>query len=168
MNIVIGAFVLVTGLFAVVLLVGAPYMPTLHAQTDEALDMLDLKPGDTLLELGSGDGRVLRAAAERGIMGIGYELNPLLVLISKIVLFKHRRTSKVYWRNYWRVTLPPADGVYLFLLERFMPRMHTKLQKELKQPTKVVSYAFAFPDAKPVRSHKALTLYTIPSFTDGQ
>jgi hypothetical protein len=60
--------------FGLVLIVGAPYLPTLTPQVEAALDMLDLKPGQTMLELGCGDGKVLIAAAKRGWHCVGYEL----------------------------------------------------------------------------------------------
>ena len=46
---------------------GAPFLPTLRKRVNDALDLLDLKEGQTMLELGSGDGRLLRAAAGRQI-----------------------------------------------------------------------------------------------------
>ena len=64
--------------FSFVLLFGAPFLPTLKKQIDEALDLLDLKPGETMLELGCGDGRILLAATQRGLSVVGYELNPIL------------------------------------------------------------------------------------------
>lgn len=64
--------------FGGVLLFGAPYLPTLTPQVQAALELCKLQSGDTLLELGCGDGKVLIAAAERGATVIGYELNPLL------------------------------------------------------------------------------------------
>jgi ribosomal protein L11 methylase PrmA len=78
-TVVFGVFAVLVILFGFVVAFGAPYLPTLRPQITMALDMLDLKKGQTLLELGSGDGRVMMAAAERGWNVIGYELNPLLV-----------------------------------------------------------------------------------------
>ena len=70
--------------FTFVVLFGAPFLPTLKDRVPEAIKLIGLKEGETLLELGSGDGRVLRCAAENGLNAIGYELNPLLVIYSKI------------------------------------------------------------------------------------
>ncbi len=70
--------------FGFVLLYGAPYVPTLKKQVEDALDLADVKPGECLVELGSGDGRVLIAAAKRGCSCIGYELNPIMFVISLI------------------------------------------------------------------------------------
>jgi SAM-dependent methyltransferase len=146
-------------LFSFVILFGAPYLPTLKREQTAALDLLDLKPGQTLLELGCGDGRMLRAAAQRGIRSVGYELNPLLYIYAKLRALPHRGLVSVRLANYWRVTLPPADGVYVFLLERFMPALDAKIAGEIVRPVRVVSYAFEIPRKKPVKSSGGMFLY---------
>lgn len=146
-------------LFSFVIAFGAPFLPTLRNRTQEALDLLDLKPGQILLELGSGDGRILRAAAERGIYGIGYELNPLLVVWSKLRHWRYRRLITVHWGNYWRHTLPLTDGIYVFLLNPYMEKLDNKITQEIKRNVKVVSFAFAIPGKKPVQEMNGLMLY---------
>src|SRR5579864_7624013 len=95
--------------FAGILLFGAPYLPTLKKQSDEIFKLLNLKPGQTLVELGSGDGRILRAAAKRGIKAVGYELNPLLVMYAKFRNWPHRRLAQTRLRNFWQISVEPAD-----------------------------------------------------------
>jgi SAM-dependent methyltransferase len=70
------------GAFAAVIFFGAPYLPTLRPQIQAAFALLELKPGQTLLELGCGDGKVLVAAAEAGYKAVGIELNPILALVA--------------------------------------------------------------------------------------
>lgn len=155
-------FVLFAGVvlvFGFVVAFGAPYLPTLRQRTDDALDLLDLKPGQTMLELGCGDGRVLRAAAQRGIRGVGYELNPVLVVVAKLVNLRYRRFVTVRWANYWRVTLPPCDGIYVFLLDRYMQRLDEKIVKESEKPVRLVSFAFQIPGRKPTQHKNGLFLY---------
>jgi len=154
---VIGSALLL--IFSFVILYGAPYLPTLRNQTDVALKLLDLKKGQTLVELGSGDGRILKAAAKQGIRGIGYELNPLLVIFSRISCFRYRKMVRFHCRNYWHITLPQCDGIYVFLLDRFMPKLDAKIKAELKPPIKLVSYAFKIPKKKVDREKDALFLY---------
>lgn len=146
-------------LFASSLLFGAPFLPTLKPRMRDALDLLDLKPGQTLYELGSGDGRVLKAAAQRGIQAIGYEINPLLVLYSKLYCWPERRLVKIYWRNFWHVTLEPADAVYVFLLNPYMPKLENKIKQEITRPLKVASFAFAFPDRQLSKTKDGMMLY---------
>lgn len=151
-----GAVVL---LFGFVVLFGAPYLPTRRQQINDALDLLALKPGQTLLELGCGDGRVLLAAAKRGIRSVGYELNPLLVLIAWAVTLRYRSLVKVRLGNYWHKSWPDADGVYVFLLDKYMQKLDRKLTNEFKKPVKLVSFAFKIPNKKPAKTRGGLFLY---------
>lgn len=151
--------------FGLVVFVGAPYVPTLRKQVDEAFELLDLKPGQTLVELGSGDGRLLRAAAERGVYAIGYELNPILVVYSMWRHVKYRRFITVHWGSYWRKPLPVTDGIYVFLLQKYMKKLDTKIEQDKQKwhpskPVKLVSFAFEIPDKKPLRERDGLRLYT--------
>jgi hypothetical protein len=151
---------IVVVLFGGTLLFGAPYLPTLRPQTDAALDLLNLHAGQTMLELGSGDGRVLRAAAKQDIRSIGYEINPLLVLYTKLASIKQRKLVKVYWRNYWHITFPPTDAIYVFLLNPYMQKLDDKIVRDCSRPVKVVSFAFAFPKRRPVQVQRGVMLYS--------
>lgn len=159
MDFVFIIIIVVVLFFSFVILFGAPYLPTLKNRSIDALDLLNLQPGDTLLELGSGDGRVLRMAARNGIKGIGYELNPVLVLYSCLRNWRYRKLVTFKCRNYWNVTLPPCDGIYVFLLDAYMSRLDKKITDEVKRPVRLVSFAFKIPGKKPARTKNALFLY---------
>jgi SAM-dependent methyltransferase len=153
-------FILLVIAFGFVVLYGAPYLPTLGRQTETALDLLDLKPGQTLLELGSGDGRVLVAAARRGLNVTGYELNPVLALFSWARTRKYRAQIKVVWGNYWRKDWPLTDGIFVFLLDKYMERLDTNIvQKYPGHQVKLVSFAFEIPNKKPIKAKQGLFLY---------
>lgn len=147
--------------FGFVVLFGAPYLPTLNKQTEEALDLLSLQPGQVLLELGSGDGRFMRAAAKRGIRCVGYELNPILVLVSRAVTWRYRRLVTIKTANYWSVQWPKADGIYVFLLQKYMKKLDKKIIQEFGKTGKVsvVSFAFQIPDMKADTEKDGLFLY---------
>ena len=145
--------------FGMVLLFGAPFLPTLANRTNDALDLLDLKPGQLLLELGSGDGRLLEAAAKRGIRSIGYELNPLLVVYSKLRLFRYRKLAEVKMTNFWNITLPRSQGIYVFLLQPYMQKLHNKIVQESNTSVKLVSFAFVVPGKTPIKELNGMRLY---------
>ena len=151
--VIILAYSFVVGVFF-----GAPYLPTLDAQRKTALELLDLKPGKTLYDLGCGDGRMLRSAAQAGLNAVGYELSPLLFLIARIVNFRYRKQVKVVLGNYWQADISKADGVFIFLLDRYMGKFDRKV-KALNKPIKVASYTFKIPGKKPDRSKNAVFLY---------
>ncbi|MBP7821193.1 class I SAM-dependent methyltransferase [Candidatus Saccharibacteria bacterium] len=160
MNIFIIVILFILACFAVVLLFGAPYLPTLKQQQAEALKMLDLKRGETLLELGCGDGRMLVTAAKQGINGVGYELNPIIFLIAKVVTFKYRRLVRVEYGNFWHKKWPPTDGIYVFLHTRFMNKLDNKvIQQYNGKKIKLVSYAFPIVTKRAITEKNALFLY---------
>lgn len=145
--------------FGFVVLFGAPFLPTLKPQIAIALDMLDLKPGQTLIELGCGDGRVLLAAARRGNNVVGYELNPILVLIAWLRTLPYRKQVRVCWGDFWRASWPAAEGIFGFILPRYMEKLDKKVIQYSHRPVRVVSFAFAIPNKKPIKSSKGVFLY---------
>lgn len=145
--------------FAGVLLVGAPYLPTLTPQVRAALDLADLKKGDTLLELGCGDGKVLIAAAARGLNVVGYELNPLLVIICKIRTWRYRKQVRVIWGNFWHQPWPEAEAIFVFLLPKYMSKLHKKCIQYEHHPVKLVSFAFPVKNLKPLKEQTGVYLY---------
>lgn len=145
--------------FGGVLLFGAPYLPTFKSQIDAALDLAGLKPGDTLLELGCGDGRVLIAAARRGYNAVGYELNPLLAAVAWLRTRRYRRQVRVVWGDFWRADWPPAAAVFTFLLDRYMTKLDKKLAHYPHKPIKLVSYAFQIPGKKLAAQKQGVFLY---------
>jgi SAM-dependent methyltransferase len=142
-----------------VIVVGAPYVPTLRARRGQALDMLDLKKGQLLYDLGCGGGSLLAEAGARGIRAVGYELNPFLAAVAWLRTRRHRRLIKVKWGNFWRADLSPADGIFVFLIDRFMDKLESKVTKEAKPGLRLVSHAFKMPGRQPISSRNALFLY---------
>lgn len=145
--------------FGVVVFVGAPYLPTFNKQIEDALDMLNLQPDQHLTELGSGDGRVLIAAAKRGVASTGYELNLLLVIYSWLATRRYRKLVTVRWANFWREPLPTTDAVFVFLLDKYMKRLDKKIIQEQARPLKLVSFTFKVPAKKPIKTKSGLYLY---------
>lgn len=145
--------------FGFVVLFGAPYLPTKKVQVATAFELLDLKKGQSFIELGCGDGRVLLYGAKQGLYATGYELNPILVVIAKIVTYRYRSRVSVVWGNYWYKDWPKSDGIFCFLLDKYMPRLDKKIASEVKKPIKLVSYAFKIPNKKYVRVKQGVFLY---------
>ncbi len=145
--------------FVFVIFFGAPFLPSHHKQIDEALDMLYLRPGQTLLELGSGDGRVLLAAAKRGIVVIGYELNPILAGYSYLVTRRYRHLVTVKCANFWKTPLRDCDAIYTFLMKPYMVKLDAKIAAETLQPLKLLSISFSVTGRKAVKQSNGLFLY---------
>lgn len=151
--------------FLLTVLFGAPYVPSQRRDVSLSFDNLyAVGPGDTLVDIGSGDGVVLREAARRGARAIGYEINPILAVVSRL-LSRQQLGVEVRAANYMRSDLPPDTTiVYLFgesyhiaQVSRWIAGQVTKLQR----PIYVMSYGFTMPGHTPVRQHRAHRLYLI-------
>lgn len=156
-------FVLVLALvclFGFVLLFGAPYLPTLSAQAQAALDLVGLNEGDHLLELGCGDGKVMIAAAERGLRVTGYEINPLLALVAWVRTRRYGSSVHVVCGNFWNKKLPPSEGIFVFLLPKYMQRLDKKIVQESRKPVKLVSFAFKISGRRISGEQEGVFLYT--------
>jgi SAM-dependent methyltransferase len=145
--------------FSIPVLFGPPYLPTLRLNLEMALDLLDLKPGQTLLDLGSGDGRVLIAAAKRGWNAVGIEVSPFLVIISRIRTWKYRKQVRIMWGNYFLTKWPQADGVFGFIIQYQMRRLDKRIQEWHTKPVRVASFAFRIPDKTPIDEEGGVYLY---------
>lgn len=159
MEIVLLVLGVIFGCFGFVVLFGAPFLPTLRPQIVAALDLLDLKPGQTMLELGCGDGRVLIAAAERGLCAVGYELNPILACIAWLRTRHYGHRVRVVWGDYWRAEWPPAAGIFAFILPRYMGKLDKKVMHYKHKPIRITSFAFAVPNREAARIEQGVFLY---------
>jgi hypothetical protein len=145
--------------FGFVLAFGAPYLPTLDKQVRTALELAGLKRGQSLLELGCGDGKVLIAAAQRGVQVTGFELNPLLVVVCKLRCWRYRQLVTVRWANFWTTTWPATDVIFIFGLPRIMQRLDAKIDHDVTKPARLVSFAFAIPNRKPTAERDGVFRY---------
>ena len=159
---ILGGIVFFFGIFA---LTGAPYVPS-HKKELELLfkNLYPLKKTDHIVDLGSGDGIVLKIAAEHGASGTGIELNPVLVLISKLRLAKYK---KIHFKlgDMYGLKFPKETTVaYIFGDSRDFNRLEKKVQSEanrLQKPLYFISYAFNSKKNKPVKAYRAYFLYKI-------
>jgi SAM-dependent methyltransferase len=154
-------FVIIVMCFGVGAVLGAPFLPVRRPDMEAALDLADVRAGQTIIDLGSGDGRLLLAAARRGATAIGYEINPLLVMWSRLATWRYRRQVKVRFGDFWSRRLPVADVIYVFIITHHTDRLDKKLRSQLQRPTRVVSYVFELP-RQPVASTHNTYLYMYP------
>ena len=144
--------------FALIVAVGAPYVPTKKKDLARLFEHIKLRKNSRVVDLGSGDGRVLLMAKKYGYRAVGYELNPVLVLLSKIRSGKSSR-SQIRFKSYWASDLSKADMVFVFSAQPYMNRLLNKLENELKPGALVVSYAFSFPSRKIDEKFEAFNIY---------
>lgn len=153
------ALLITTICFGGVILVGAPYLPSLSDHQKNAFKLLNLKKGQTVLELGVGDGRVAIYAARKGLKVVGYELNPVLCMLAKIRTWKYRKNVQIIWGNFWHKKWPKSDAIYVFLLPKYMNKLHDKCLAYKSKPLLVASVAFEIEDYSHFKYEHGVFLY---------
>lgn len=151
-------------LFGFVVFFGAPYLPSKKGDLKRAFSQLrPLTKKDVVVDIGSGDGVVLREAVRRGARAVGYELNPALVAIAKLLSFGSKRVD-VYVANAWKARFPDdVTLVYAFVVERDEAKLVNLVQREcnrLGRPLQLVSYGYSLKAKKPEASLAPHDLYT--------
>jgi SAM-dependent methyltransferase len=125
--------------------VAGPYVPTPWEIVDEMLKLGDVAKGDTLYDLGSGDGRLVITAARRyGAKGVGVELQPQLVDLARERAVKEGVAKQVRFvaGDLFEADLSGASIVTLYLLPRFVTRLVPKLRAELAPGARIVSHDY--------------------------
>ena len=140
---------------------GAPYAPLGKQKIETMLGLLNVKPGEKAIDLGSGDGRLVIEMAKKGAIAYGYEINPLLVLIAKWKIKKLglQKNAHIYWGDFWGKNLSSFDIVTVYLAPHSMKAVETKLRKELKPKARVAVNYFPFPTWKPKKTLEKIYLY---------
>ena len=130
------------------------------------LEMAGVQPGDTLYDLGSGDGRIIvTAASEFGARAVGVEVDPLLLLWSRlrIKMAGLEEKASILWGNFFHLDLGDATVVTLYQNQRTNNNLREKFKRELKSGTRVASYSFTFDGWEPdeVDDESKVYLYLI-------
>jgi hypothetical protein len=128
-----------------------PYVPTPQDVVERMLQVAKVGPGDYVIDLGSGDGRIVVTAARKfGARGFGVDLNPERISESNANARKAGVTDKVnfYQRDLFETDLSQATVITMYLLPRVNLELRPKLL-ELKPGTRLVSHDFSMDDWKP-------------------
>jgi predicted RNA methylase len=99
---------------------------------------------DIIYDLGSGDGEALRAAARLGARGVGVEIDPLRVLVSKVWIKLSGNSENIEIRrsNFFDVDLSDATVIFAYLVPKTLARLKPKFLKELKPGTRIVTFVY--------------------------
>ncbi len=147
------ALLLIVVLIFIFLIIGfyteflaAPFVPTSNKDIDEILKKANFKKGKTLIELGSGDGRVVRRAVRKyGVFGIGIEIHPFLVFYSKLVSKITKIPVEYRQEDFFKVNLSQADYIFLFLYPKAIKKLVNSSFKSCKKGTLIISHGFSIP-----------------------
>jgi Methyltransferase domain len=127
------------------------YIPTPPDVVKRMLDMADVKPGDYLIDLGSGDGRIATAAAKRGARAFGVDIDPLRIQDAQENARMAGLQGKVSFsrQNLFDARIGEATVVTMYLLRQLNLGLRPRILEELRPGTRVVSHAFGMGDWEP-------------------
>lgn len=134
---------------------GGPYVPTPQRVVDAMLGIAGVSDRDYVIDLGSGDGRIVITAAQKfGARGKGYDIDDELVERSTLAARKLRLEQRVSFetRDVLQADIREATVITLYLLPEMMSALRAKLLRELRPGTRIVSHDFDFGDWKPERT----------------
>ena len=132
----------------------APFVTTPHEVVSRMLELAQIEKGDVLYDLGSGDGRIVIAAAKKyGIKAVGFEIDPVLVKDSRQIIEQAGLEGLVEIReqDIRTVDFSPASVVTMYLYPAANLRLRPVLMRELKPGSRVVSHDFGMGSWKPDR-----------------
>jgi hypothetical protein len=161
-----------------------PYVPTPQVVVDRMLDMAQLKSGETVIDLGSGDGRIMIEAARKyGARGFGVEIDPKLVKISNERALEAGVADRVKFlqQDLFKTDFHEANVLTLYLLPDVNLALRPKILAELKAGARVVSHDYNMGDWRPdaeetipapdkkvgARKESQVYLWTVPAKVDG-
>ncbi len=145
------------------------YVPTPPAVVEAMLDMVKLRDGDVLYDLGSGDGRIPIAAAKRKqVRAVGIDIDPQRIAEANANAKAAGVTGEVSFRQADLFTSDFSDAtvVTLYLLDTLNEKLRPKLLAELKPGTRIVSHAFRMGDWEPEKEEtvngRTIYYWTVP------
>lgn len=125
----------------------APFVPTPELVVQRMLELAELKPTDTVYDLGSGDGRILFTAAQMfDVSAVGIEISETLVTQTRAqaeVLGLSEQIT-VLQEDLLQADLSKATVVTVYLLNSSNEQLRPKLEKELQPGSRVISHDFQF------------------------
>jgi cyclopropane fatty-acyl-phospholipid synthase-like methyltransferase len=146
-----------------------PYVPSPNPVVEGMLKLAGVKSGDTVYDLGCGDGRIVSTAAKTyGAKGVGVDINPERIEEARANAKSAKVEDKVKFEenDLFKANIAHATVVTLYLLPDVNVRLKPKLLKELKPGTRIVSHSFDMGDWKPEKDEliegRHIYLWTVP------
>lgn len=149
------------------------YYPTPPETVAEMLRLANIKKGDVLFDLGSGDGRIPIAAAKQfGIRAVGIEIDSQLITEAESSARSAGVAELVRFRNedMFRIDVSEANIVTLYLSDKLNVLLRPKLLRELRPGSRIISHDFSMGDWKPEQTvrvpwgklYRTVYLWTVP------
>ncbi len=144
------------------LLQGAPYVPSDEQTIADMISLAKKYHASIILDLGSGDGRLVLALAQAGFAVDGVEIDRGLVKESQKLLAAAKvKNATIIKGNFWEFDTSHYDLIVIYAVKLVMPRLQKKLQKELRPKSYVFSNYAPFPDMVPIEKKNLVLAYRI-------
>ncbi|MFC1749823.1 SAM-dependent methyltransferase [Pseudomonadota bacterium] len=141
------AVILIPTIYA--LINGAPFVPTPIKAVESMLKEANIKEGEKIIDIGCGDGRMVHMATKNyKCSAIGLEISPVVYLLARIRHFIWNSKAKVLFRDFKHYNLSDADVIVCYLLPETLTFLQSKLEKDLREGARIISYAFPIGDWK--------------------
>lgn len=139
--------------FAYAGLRGAPWVPTKAQDVERFIKLANIQPGQVMMDLGCGDGRLLIAAADAGAEAHGYELSlfPYVLAHIRRLFAKNRSRVHLYFGNALTKDLKNVDIIYSFLMPKVHNNLKEKFEQQLKPGAKMITYVWPIDGLTPTK-----------------
>ena len=150
-----------------------PYVPTPENVVEKMLELANVGPGDYVIDLGSGDGRIVIGAAKLGAVGHGIDLNPTRVREAKENAGKAGVSDRVVFLegDLFEADVSKATVVTMYLLSTVNLKLRPVLLEQLSPGTRIVSHSFSMgewePDVHSVVNNRNVYFWVIPASVSG-
>jgi len=133
-----------------------PFVPTPQDVVDKMIELAEVKKGDTVYDLGSGDGRIVITAAKKGARAVGFEIDGDLLKESRENIQKAgvQNSAEIRQQDILTVDLAPASVVTMYLLPDVNLKLRPNVLSQMKPGSRVVSHAFDMGDWKPDKTER--------------
>ncbi len=142
---------------------GAPYVASDGKSTDQMLKLIKSYSPERILDMGSGDGRLVISLAQQGCQVDGIELNPWLVVRSRRAIKRAglQGKARVLWGSFWGYDVSGYNVITLYAVTHIMPRLERKLSAELPPGAHIISNYFVFPNLRPIKQLGQVRVYKV-------
>ena len=146
---------------------GAPFIPSFRRKRVKSVQSViefvsKIALGNKMADIGSGDGRVVIEFAKQGFESMGIEINPFLVLWSRLKIKRlGLKNANIIRKNFWKYDFTGFDVVYVFQLTSVNAMLTDKFYKELKTGAIVISAGFQMFNLNLVKNEGIFWIYKI-------
>jgi len=140
-------------------LIGAPFVPTGSERVTAMVRLANVRPGERSMDIGSGDGRIVSAFAKAGALAEGCEINPMLVLQSRLSLKRAGARGRIHWKSFRSTDFKGFDIITIYGLPGIMQSLERELYDALPEQGRVISHKFQFPNWKPETREGDILVY---------